>query len=77
MCGPLRRCQPNKPSLPYYVLEDLEREIDDAKWLLQELRMQGKKEEAEQIREKLRFFWELHSEIKAKLTNIEQEENKT
>jgi len=70
MCFPMRRCRPVQIQRS---LEGLDREIRDAKGSLTEHRVQGRTAEAEQVREELRFFWELRSEIRAKLEDLEEE----
>jgi len=79
MCSPWRRCQPERGSnpcqLPYYVLEDLEREIKDTKREIANLRIAGFHAKAERKSRSLRFFWELWSELRGKIENIEKGEN--
>lgn len=68
------KLSPNaRKELRNFVLEDLEKAIDDTKHEITNLRIAVSHAKAEKKRRALRFFWELWSELSLKVDNIEVE----
>ena len=64
-----------KKVLGDFVLDELEETIDEAKRKIANLRIKGLHHKAEEKQKDLCFYWELWSDIKGKITNIEAESN--
>lgn len=66
-----------KKVLGEFVLDELEETINKTKKEITNLRIKGLHHKAEKKQKALRFFWELWSELKEKIDNVEAESNFT